>query len=269
MAILTIAREYGSAGHLVGQLVAQRLDYAFVDKPQLHRDLLARGLEWARLGMELDEFKPDLWERHDWRYQAYLALLESVIFDHAQTGRAVIVGRGGNQILRQAPLCLRVLIVAPLELRVRRVMAREGIAEIRKAEDLVREIDAERAGYLRINYGQAWDDARAYDSVFNTGSHAPEQVAEILAGMLAEKDRQASEADWVLLKGLALAARLKARIAGEPKLLLPTLRVRYAKNQVIEVEAVVQRPEQQTLLREISREVCGEAPVRLDLRPRV
>lgn len=269
MAILTIAREYGSAGHLVGHLVAQRLGYLFVDKPQLHRDLLARGVEWARLGMELDEFKPDLWERHDWRYQAYLALLESVIFDHAQTGRAVIVGRGGSHILRQAPLCLRVLIVAPFELRVRRVMDREGIADLKRAEDLVREIDAERAGYLRINFGQAWDDAKAYDSVFNTATHTPEQVAEVLAGLLAEKDRQAREADWVLLKGLALAARLKARIAGEPSLLLPTLQVRYAEDQTIEVEVVVQNPGQQTLLEEISREVCGQAPVRLALRPRV
>lgn len=268
MAILTITREYGSAGHLVGQLVAERLGYGFVDKPRLHRDLLARGGVWASLGMELDEFKPDLWERHDWRYQAYLALLESVVFDHAQTGRAVIVGRGCNYILRQAPLCLHVLIVAPLELRVQRIMAQEGITDARQAEKLVREIDEERAGYLQINYGKDWKDVKAYDAVFNTGSHTLAQVAEMLVGLLEEKDRQAREADRLLLRGLALAARLKARIASEPTLLLPTLQVSYT-GQAIEVKAVIHRPEEQLRLQELGREVCGEVAVHMDLRLRV
>ncbi|MBI4798007.1 MAG: cytidylate kinase-like family protein [Desulfarculus sp.] len=268
MAILTITREYGSSGHLVGQLVAERLGYEFVDKPRLHRDLLARGALWARLGMELDEFKPDLWERHDWRYQAYLALLESVVFDHAQTGKAVIVGRGCNYILRQAPLCLRVLIVAPLELRTQRIMAQEGIGDAKQAERLVQEIDAERAGYLQVNYGEDWKDLTVYDAIFNTGSHSLEQVAQMLVGLLEEEERQACEADRVLLKGLALAARLKARIAGETKLLLPTLQVSYT-GQAIELKAVIHRPEEQLRLMEISREVCGDVPVKMDLRPRV
>ncbi len=39
MAILTISREYGSDGREIGQQVAQRLEYVYVDKEQLFQDL--------------------------------------------------------------------------------------------------------------------------------------------------------------------------------------------------------------------------------------
>jgi cytidylate kinase len=268
VAILTISRQYGSGGRQVGQLVAGRLGCELVDKETLRRDLLARGEVWARLDMELGEIKPDLWERHDWRYHAYLALLESAIWDHAASGRTVIVGRGANYILAEAPLCLRARVVAPTALRVERIMAREGLADRRRAEQLVAEIDRERAGYVKANYGRGWDVARSYDVSFDSGEKSLEEVAGALTGLMEEKDRQAAPADRERLSGLALAARLRARIASEPGLLLPTLTVRHAP-EAIEVAAVIHRPAERDLLARLAREVCGDTPVRLNLRPRV
>lgn len=268
MAILTISRQYGSGGRQVGLLVAERLGCEMVDKDVLHRDLLARGEVWARLDMELDEVKPDLWERHDWRYNAYLTLLESAIWDHAADAKAVIVGRGSNHILAEAPLLLRARVVAPLPLRVERVMAREGMTDRARAEALVKEVDRERAGYVKANYGRAWDDVQAYDVSYDTGEQSPEEVARSLATLLEDKDRQAVPADHARLAGLALAARLKARIASEPGLLLPTLTVRHAP-EAIEVAAVIHNPAERDTLARLAREVCGEAPVRLSLRPRI
>jgi cytidylate kinase len=268
MAILTISRQYGSGGWQVGQLVAARLGCELVDQEILRRDLLARGEVWGRLGMELDEVKPDLWERHDWRYHAYLALLESAIWDHAAGGRTVIVGRGANYVLAGAPLCLRVRIVAPEGLRVERVMAREGLTDRRLAEERVAKVDRERAGYVTANYDRGWDEAQAYDAIFDTGKRPPEEVAGDLAELLAEKDRRTTPADREHLAGLALAARLKARIASEPGLLLPTLSVRHAPPGV-EVDAVIHHPEERATLARLAREVCGDTPVRLSLRPRL
>lgn len=268
MAILTISRQFGSGGRQVGQMVAERLGCELVDKATLHRDLLARGEVWARLDMELDEVKPDLWERHDWRYNAYLALLESAIWDHSAGGRAVVVGRGSNYVLAEAPLCLRARVVAPTALRVERVMEREGMTDRRRAEELLAEMDRERAGYVKANYGRAWDDAQSYDISFDTGEQPIEEVAGVLAGLLEEKELRATPADRQRLAGLALAARLKARIASEPGLLLPTLTVRHAP-EAIEVAAVIHNPEERQILARLVKEVCGDAPVRLSLRPRI
>jgi cytidylate kinase len=268
MAILTISRQYGSGGRQVGLLVAARLGWELVDKDVLHRDLLARGEVWARLDMELDEVKPDLWERHDWRYHAWLSQLESAIWDHAAGGRVVIVGRGANHVLAEAPLVLSARVVAPLALRVERLMAREGIADPRRAEELATMVDRERAGYVKANYGRAWDDPGAYDLSIDTGEVSLEEAAARLAEMLAEMERRATPAERDRLAGLALAARLKARIASEPGFLLPTLVVRHEPEAIV-VEAVIHRPEERAVLARLAREVCGDTPVRLALRPRL
>ncbi len=268
MAILTISRQYGSGGRQVGLLVAERLGCELVDKSTLHRDLLARGEVWARLDMEVDEVKPDLWERHDWRYHAWLANLESAIWDHAEGARTVIVGRGSNYILAEAPICLRARVEAPLAMRVERIMAREGIVERARAEELVIEEDRQRAGYVRSNYGRGWDEAVAYDVSLDTAAQTIAEVAARLAGLLEEKDRLATPADRLRLAGLALAARLKARIASERDLLLPTLKVRHAPSG-IEVEAVIHNPGERDRIERLAKEICGEHPVRLLLHRRI
>lgn len=218
--------------------------------------------------MELDEVKPDLWERHDWRYHAYLANLESAIWDHAAGAAAVIVGRGGNYILAEAPLCLRARVVAPEAVRVERIMARESISERARAQALVAAIDRGRAGYVRSNYGRGWEEAKAYDLTLDTGTRPLEEVAGVLARLLVEKDRAATPGDHERLAGLALAARLKARIANEPGLLLPTLAVRHAP-PVIKVQAVIHNPGERGKIERLAREVCGDHPLRLLLKPRV
>ncbi len=267
MAILTISRHYGSGGAQIGRMVAGRLGYTFMDKALFHRDLLARGEVWARLDMEMKEVSPDLWERNDRRYQAYLAQLEDAILSRAAAGKVVIVGRAASVLLKNISLCLKVRVVAPLPLRIPRIMEREGIKDRKTAEELVQEIDQDRAQFVRINYGVSTDDATAYDIMINTSALVPEEAALALEVLLAERDQRANSQDGQTLAGMALAAKLRARLTSEPKLVLPTLAVRYAE-QAVEVSAVIRDPQQGEMLRRLSREILGDYPLRLALKPR-
>ena len=266
MAILTISREYGSGGHEIGRRVAERLGYQFVDKERLFQDLERAGTRWGRLAREVDEVCPTLWERHDWQYRGYVAQTESLILTYAEADNVVLIGRGGSFLLQEVPFALRVRLLAPLEVRLERVMLREHLNRDAAAR-LIAQVDGDRACYIKANYGSDWDLDRLYDLTLNTGSLDYDQVVDLLSRGLEEKDLAATPEAKVHLRQLALASRLKARLATEPRLLVPTLKVDLEDGTIV-VSGIIHTPKEQKLLQEITREVCGDRPVHCDLHHR-
>jgi cytidylate kinase len=262
MAILAISREYGSGGRDIGRLVAARLGYEYVDKERLFQDLDRTGARWGRVARELDEVCPTLWERHDWQYRGYIALMESLILDYAAADRVVIIGRGSPLLLHEVPFCLKVRLVAPGPTRLERVMLRESV-DRDAAERLIQRVDLDRACYINANYQSDWDAESIYDLILNTGSLSYDQAADLLVEALAEKERQATPEARAHLGDLALAYRLRARVASDPRVLIPTLEV-YLENGHLVVAGVIHTPKEKQLVEEIARQVCGDRPLRFE-----
>lgn len=101
-------------------------------------------------------------------YSTYADLVHQVILELAQQGNVIIVGRGGHIILKDMPHVLRVLIVAPEEVRVQTLMERMGINR-KEAERRIRQSDKERAAYLKRYHGTEHLNPVNYDLVLNTG----------------------------------------------------------------------------------------------------
>lgn len=267
MAILTISREYGAGGREIGRRVARRLHYDYADKERLFRDLDQQGRRWGEVARQLDEVCPTFWERHDWQYRGYIALMESFIFELAARDNVVIIGRGGFWLLRDVPFCLKVRLVAPPEVRLERIMLQESLDQ-HAARQLLRRVDEDRACYLKANYDKAWEVESNYDLVLNTGALSYDQAVEILCRALAEKDGLATPEAKARLADLALAYRLKARLATEARILLPTLEVSVAEDGALVVAGVIHTPKEQELVKEIARVTAGAKPVRFELRHR-
>ncbi|HEX2694643.1 MAG TPA: cytidylate kinase family protein, partial [Acidobacteriota bacterium] len=100
MAIVTISRESGTDGEAIGRAVAGKLGYAYFDKKAIFRDLEEHGKQWARWGKEMDEHCPTVWERFDRSFAGVVALVEDHILQHALKDNVVILGRGGNWLLK-------------------------------------------------------------------------------------------------------------------------------------------------------------------------
>ncbi|MHB9073045.1 MAG: cytidylate kinase-like family protein [Desulfobaccales bacterium] len=266
MAILAISREYGSGGREIGRKVADRLGYQFVDKERLFQDLEQAGPRWARIAKEIDEVCPTLWERHDWQYRGYVSQIEDLILEYAVGDNVVIIGRGGSSLLQGVPFCLRVRLIAPMEARLQAIMARERLTR-EAATRLIAQIDGERACYIKANYGSDWDAEDVYDLTLNTASLTHDQVVDILVENLAVKDRLATTEAKARLTLAALGYRLKARIATDPRVLVPTLQV-FPEADALVVSGIIHTPKELHLLQEIAREVCGDRPVRFDLHRR-
>jgi cytidylate kinase len=150
MAIVTIAHETGSGGPEIGIELAKRLGWRFVDREMLPEAALRYGVGEEKL-TELDEKKPSLFERFDVETRRFITVLQSAILDAAEHDNVVINSRGGQILLRGISHALRVFVIAPFELRVKRVMkkmagqAQEGV-DVRTTVEMVRHSDREKRG---------------------------------------------------------------------------------------------------------------------------
>ena len=266
MAILSISREYRSGGEEIGRAVAEELRYDYVDKERLIHDIHSAGEKWEALSKELDEINPSLWERFDWQYRGYVALVEAHVLEYALRNRLVVLGRGSHILLREVPYALKVRITAPLETRIERVMHQDRI-DRRTAQSLIEKTDRARDGYIKSNYGQDWGDLQFYDQVFNTGLQSYEQVVKLLVQALQELDPKATPEAEQKLRGQAVAARVKARLVIDPQVFVPTLEV-FHDGMAVVLRGVVHSPKEYQYLEETARKYASDLPIRNELHYR-
>lgn len=100
--------------------------------------------------------------------ESYVRMVGLVIRGSAREGSVLVVGRGGQALLRKYPDALHVQIVAPLDDRIRSVADREGL-KWRAAQSRVRASDRARTDYVRRYHGVDRLDSTLYHLVINTG----------------------------------------------------------------------------------------------------
>jgi cytidylate kinase len=194
--IVTIEREYGSGGGEIAQLLAGRLGWKLWD--QSLTEEIARLARCPREVVEGREERTDpLYYRLFKSFmrgsyegslnapklnlvdsETILKITRRVVEQAAQSGNAVIVGRGSQQFLKDRPDTLRVFLYAPREDKVRRILAR-GKGE-KEAEELVDTVDRERADFIWKYFNVEWPDRAIYHAMINTGIGDEETIHMIL-----------------------------------------------------------------------------------------
>ncbi|MBI5098392.1 MAG: cytidylate kinase-like family protein [Nitrospirae bacterium] len=264
MAILTISREFGSGGREIGQAVAALLNYAYLDKRRILSDLKAAGKKWEKWGRELDEHCPTIWEKHDWSFKGFSALIQSCIFNYALKDKVVIMGRGGNFLLKDIPSALRLRIIAPIDKRIERIMVRDSV-DRETAKWLAEKTDNERACFIRSIYGKEWNDPAEYDMIFDTGTRNEDEIVKIIKDVLLEKEQFVSEIKELRMR--AEAARVKAALLTNPNIFIPTLDV-FHDGEGLVLRGVVHNPKQHKAVEEEAKRLAGDSPIRCELHYR-
>jgi cytidylate kinase len=117
--------------------------------------------------------------------QTYARIVRETMEEFARQGNGVIVGRGGQMILRDWPGALHVRLYAPLEVRVQRIMQRFDISEAQARRRITRS-DEQKRQYIRHMHNNAsWKDIKYYHLAINTGAISPQVAAQII--MLAAR----------------------------------------------------------------------------------
>jgi len=266
MAVLSLSREYQNGSPEIGRAVADQLGYDFVDRHCIYTNLKAVGEKWGKLAEELDEERPNFWEKYDREYKGFIALIESTIYEYAAKGQAVILGRGSAFLLHDIPQVLKARLYAPLQFRIERVMLKDEV-DRKTAEELIEKTDKSRVGYVLAIYGKQLEDIKNYDLFFNTGIQTYEQVTQNLVEILKGWDQRATPESRQRLEDLALTAKIKARILTHPDVVIPTLEV-FNDGQSIILKGGVHSPKEYHLIEEMAREESGGYPLRNELHYR-
>lgn len=189
--IITIARQYGSGGRAIGEVLARKLGIAFYDKELI-------SLTAKKTGFALD-FVREVEERQtsSFLYSVYTATQVPTVYDQARTaqfevireiteeGPCVIVGRAADCILRDSAKCVRVFIHAPMEERIQRATQEYG----ESPENIQRELekkDRSRAAFYNNYSDSPWGDTRNYDLTISS-TIGIEATAEIIIAYIRAK----------------------------------------------------------------------------------
>lgn len=168
MAVITISRQLGSLGCDIADAVIQRLGYRKAWRGLINQ--AARRARTPEMALEmLDELglldiKPPLSAEKD-----YLDAVRELIEELARDDNVVIVGRGGQAVLQGWPNTLHVRIIAPLDVRVKRLARQQDIPE-KAALAQIRTSDRRRKQFVEHAYHINWSDPTLYDLILNTGS---------------------------------------------------------------------------------------------------
>jgi cytidylate kinase len=264
MAILTISRQYGSGGREIGRIIAEVMQYEYVDRQTIIDDMRREGLLWKDKAEYFDENYPDIWERSDWVYRGFVALNQSHFLQHAVKGNAVIMGRGGVFLLKQFPFVLRVRTIAPVEKRIELIMAREGINS-ENARYLIEKADSEMEKAVYLIYGKNLDDPKEYDMVFDTSQKSQDEIITILKEAIIEKDKYKTPEALQALELRALAEKIKATILSDPGFHISALDVDPKEEGLPKygfiVQGLVHRKEDVGKIEEVVKKMAGDSPV--------
>jgi len=263
MAILTISRQFGSRGREVGEGVATALEYEYVGKHKFLSDLKRLGDQWERWGEDLDEHAPSVWEKYDWSFAAYGALIQSILLDHALADRAILMERGGNVLLKGIPHAYRIRVVAPFEERVKNIV-RDEFIDAETARWLAKRTDHERSGFIYSLFGIHWDDPEEYDQVFDTGEQSIESVIARVTEVLLARNELDTPESRKILEMRALAAKVKAGLVMDPKLFTPTLDVEFDGKELV-LRGIVHSAKEHKRLEEAARKLAGDRSLRCEL----
>jgi cytidylate kinase len=111
--------------------------------------------------------------------QGYVRMVGLVIRGLAHEGDVLILGRGGQVLLRKHPGALHIQTVAPLAWRIEAVTSRYGMSE-REALQRVRASDRARSDYLRRYHDVDWLDPTLYHLVVNTASMPAPAIVRLI-----------------------------------------------------------------------------------------
>lgn len=215
MAIVTISFEMGAGGPDIGEALAERLSYRYVDREIVSEAAHRFGCLEEKL-QQLDETKPSFFERFDADTRMYWAFLQSSMLDFAEEDNVVLMGRAGQVHMARVAHALRIRIMAPFAVRVRRIVEKmaEKMGEAvdpRTVTEMVRRNDAEKSGRMRYLHEVDWADPALYDLVLNTEKLPLDACVDVVATLIRRLIPTLESKQ--LVSDRALAMRVRAALA--------------------------------------------------------
>lgn len=195
--VITIGRQYGSAGREIGFKLAEKLGIKCYDNELLKVAAKESGL--CEQIFEAHDEKPTqsflyslVMDTYSFGYnntgfvdmpishKVFLAQFDA-IKKIADTQSCIIVGRCGDYALENYKNVLTVFIHADMKHRVERIKERKDIKKDSDAKDVIIKTDKKRASYYNYYTNKKWGEAKGYDLCINSSMFGVDGTVDFLA----------------------------------------------------------------------------------------
>ena len=195
--IVTIARQYGSGGHQVGELVAKKFGMMYHDKSLIEKAAQKLGVSEEMLKSADEKATPSfLYSIATGNYDVYplsinfapyempindklFNLQADIIREESEKSSCVFVGRCADYILNGKPKLVKVFIYADMDSRIKRVMEHHGISE-QDARVLIYKNDKKRANYYNYYTSLKWGKSDNYNIMIDTSKIGTDGAVKII-----------------------------------------------------------------------------------------
>lgn len=202
--IVTIGRECGSGGKLIGEMLAKELNIKCYDK------------ELLTLAAKQSGYCEDLFKTHDEKPNSsflYSLVMDSYAMGYATSGyldmpinhkiflaqfetiknlakeeNCIIVGRCADYALEDDKDVLSIFITANEEDKITRIAEDQNIS-LDKARDIMIKTDKRRASYYNYYSSKRWSEAKSYDLCINSSEIGIEGVVKLIKAYLDIKNK--------------------------------------------------------------------------------
>lgn len=195
--VITIARQYGSGGRTVGEMLAKKLGVHYYDRELMRlaseesgiNEQLFAGADEKLKGTSLFKIAKKVYggelippESGDFTSTDNLFNYQAkIIKELAQQESCVIIGRCADYVLKDCDHVLSVFVHAPKDFCLEQA-AKKLNMKGRELERYIAKIDKYRAEYYKYHTGREWTDARNYDLCLDSSKLGYERcVEEIIA----------------------------------------------------------------------------------------
>lgn len=191
--VITIARQFGSLGRLIGKTIANKLNFKYYDRDILEQTAKIMNVSLAFL-TELDEKGISGYGKMAYPLGIGSGVTQDKMFDvqselirkYAQTENCIIIGRCSDYILREYSNVLSCYIYAPYLKRVANSVDELGI-KAAEVNVIVDKVDKGRADYYRHYTGCEYNTTYFRDLLIDSSLLGVEGTAELITNVAKSK----------------------------------------------------------------------------------
>ena len=198
--IITITRQYGSGGHDIGKLIAEKLGVPFYDKELITLAAKESGFTPAvfKKNDEKKNFIHTLFHLHapmlsddnfynnKFSEESLFQFQCDAIKKAASQGSCLFIGRCADYVLRNEPNTVSIFLTADLKDRISRTMERSQVDE-EAAVKIISKKESTRSSYYNYYTGKRWGDAKSYDLCIDASILGLEQTEKFIAEFIRKR----------------------------------------------------------------------------------
>jgi len=203
MAVITISKESGTDSQKLASVLAEKLGWEYIGKKlvaEIAKELnisegdveMFRKDSESRLLRFVDRFTCSLVQKVvDREYgclddKNYFDTTKKLVEDVYGAGNAIILGWGGQCLLRDKPDVLHVRLIKDKETKIKNIMERHHM-DHKAAENHIAREENDSKSYIKHYFNEDWNDAHLYDLVLDMGKTTIEESAETICENLKRK----------------------------------------------------------------------------------